>query len=124
MLSARLVEGGTWREQLPFREPLADGERMRLALGVRLRTLPAPAEALELRVERFGPPVGDQRSLVDEADERRAERLREGVQQARAAAGEDAALRVLELDPGSRVPERRAALTPFEGGESRKRGGR
>ena len=48
VLSARLVEGGTWREQLPFREPLADGERMRLALGVRLRTLPAPAEALEL----------------------------------------------------------------------------
>ena len=31
------------------------------------------------------------------------------------AAGPDAALRVLPVDPQSRVPERRAVLTPFEG---------
>ena len=119
VLAARLVEGGTWRELVPFREPLADPGRMRLALGVRLGTLPAPAETLTLRVERFGPPVGDQRSLVDEAAEHRAARLREGVRQARAAAGDEAALRVLAVDPGSRVPERRAALAPFEGGSGR-----
>ncbi|HEY2637196.1 MAG TPA: hypothetical protein VGI54_07410, partial [Solirubrobacteraceae bacterium] len=76
--------------------------------------LPAPAETLRLTVERFGPPVGDQRSLLDEAAELRAARLREGVRQARAAAGPEAALRVLDLDPDSRVPERRAALAPFE----------
>jgi len=40
--------------------------------------------------------------------------LREAVKQARAAAGPDAALRVLAVDPDSRVPERRAVLTPFE----------
>ncbi|MCW3065217.1 MAG: hypothetical protein JWN32_2389, partial [Solirubrobacterales bacterium] len=44
----------------------------------------------------------------------RRARLREGVRQARSAAGMDAALRVLPLEPDSRVPERRAALTPFE----------
>ena len=37
-------------------------------------------------------------------------RLREAIRQARAAAGPDAALRVLETDPLSRVPERRAVL--------------
>ena len=37
-------------------------------------------------------------------------RLREAVRQARAAAGPDAALRVLAVDPDSRVPERRAVL--------------
>jgi impB/mucB/samB family protein len=114
VLSARLVEGGTWRERVTFREALVDPTRMRLALGGRLGALPAPAEALTLRVERFGPPVGDQRSLLDEAAEERAARLHEGVRQARAAAGEDAALRVLSVDPDSRVPERRAALAPFE----------
>ena len=31
------------------------------------------------------------------------------------AAGPDAALRVLEVDPGSRFPERRTVLAPFEG---------
>jgi len=114
VLSAVLVEGGTWRERVSFREALADPARMRLALVPRLAGLPAPAEALRLVVERFGPPAIDQRALLDEASAARLERLREGVRQARAAAGPDAALRVLALDPGSRVPERRAALAPFE----------
>jgi hypothetical protein len=35
------------------------------------------------------------------------------VRQARAAAGRDAILRVIEADPRSRVPERRAILTPW-----------
>ena len=33
VLSARLVEGGTWRARMTFREPLADPRRMRLVLG-------------------------------------------------------------------------------------------
>jgi protein ImuB len=114
VLSAALVEGGTWRERVPFREALADSQRMRLALAQRLVLLPAPAQRLTLAAEGFGPPVGEQRSLLDEAIVARRARLREAVQQARAAAGPDAALRVLELDPGSRVPERRVVLTPFE----------
>ncbi len=114
VVEAVLVEGGTWRERVIFREALADPARMRLALAPRLAGLPAPAEELRLAVERFGPPAVDQRALLDEASAARLERLREGVRQARAAAGPDAALRVLALDPGSRVPERRAALAPFE----------
>jgi protein ImuB len=107
VLSARLVEGGTWRERVVFREALADAQRMRLALGGRLALLPAPADTLELMVERFGPPHPEARALFDE-------RLREAVRQARAVAGPDAALRVLEIDPDSRVPERRIVLTPFD----------
>jgi protein ImuB len=114
VLAAALVEGGTWREQVPFREALADPVRMRLALVPRLALLPAPAERLRLAVERYGPPASDQRSLLDEAEAARAARLREAVRQARAAAGPDAALRVLAIDPDSRVPERRVVLTPFE----------
>lgn len=114
VLSAVLVEGGTWRERVPFREALADPVRMRLALAQRLVLLPAPAERLRLAVERFGPPASDQRSLLDEAEAVRRSRLREAVHQARAAAGPAAALRVLALDPDSRVPERRAVLAPFE----------
>ena len=114
MLSARLVEGGTWRERVVFREALADPQRMRLALGGRLALLPAPAETLQLTVERFGPPHPEMRALFDDGAARRDERLREAVRQARAVAGPDAALRVLEIDPDSRVPERRVVLTPFE----------
>jgi nucleotidyltransferase/DNA polymerase involved in DNA repair len=114
VLSAVLVEGGTWRTQLTFREALADPRRMRLALVGRLNEIPAPADALRLRVEAFGPPTGDQRSLLAEPAAIRLARLREAVRQARAVAGPDAALRILPVDPDSRVPERRLALAPWE----------
>jgi protein ImuB len=116
VLSAVLVEhGGTWREQVVFRESLADPTRMRLALASRLELMPAPAESLRLSVERFGPPASDQRYLLEDPSAARAARLREAIRQTRAAAGPDAALRVLEIDPDSRFPERRAVLAPFEG---------
>jgi len=114
VLGARLVEGGTWRERMVFREPLADPLRMRLVLAGRLALLPAPAESLRLTVERFGPPAAPGEALFDDDRARRHARLREAVRQARAVGGPDAALRVLEVDPDSRVPERRAVLTPFE----------
>jgi len=115
VLSAVLVERGTWRERAVFREALADPVRMRLALAPRLTLVPAPVEVLRLAVEQFGPPASVQRALEDEPAAARTARLREAIRQARATAGPDAALRVLEIDPDSRVPERRAVLTPFEG---------
>jgi len=114
VLSARLVEGGTWRERMVFREPLADAKRMRLVLAPKLAGLPAPAEVLRLRAEGFGPPAGAQGALLAEPATARSERLREAIRQTRAAAGPDAALRVLEVDPDSRVPERRLTLAPWE----------
>ena len=115
VLSAALVEGGTWRERVVFREALADKTRMRLALTPKLDLLPAPAESLCLAADRFGPAATDQRHLLEDARVVRAARLREAVRQTRAVAGPDAALRVLMVDPDSRVPERRAVLAPFEG---------
>ena len=114
MLSATLVEGGTWRERVVFRTALADPVRLRLALAQRLALLPAPADTLRLQAEGFGPPAGEQRPLLDEPAAARSARLREAVRQARAVAGPDAALRVLAVDPDSRVPERRAVLAPWE----------
>jgi protein ImuB len=114
VLSATLVEGGTWRERVVFREATCDPARLRLALAGRLATLPAPAETLRLAADRLGPPPGAGAALFEDGQAERRARLREAVRQARAAAGPDAALRVLEVDPASRVPERRAVLTPFE----------
>ncbi len=114
VLSAVLVERGTWRERAVFREALADPVRIRLALAPRLVLMPAPAEVLRLSVERFGPLASDQRALLEDPAAARATRLREAIRQARAAAGPEAAMRVLEVDPDSRFPERRAVLAPFE----------
>ena len=115
-LAAVLVEqGGTWREQVVFREALADPVRIRLALAPKLALIPAPVEVLKLAIESLGPPASDQRALLEDPAAARRARLREAIRQARVAAGPDAALRVLEVDPESRFPERRAVLAPFEG---------
>ncbi len=118
ILSARLVEKGTWREQVVFRQALADPRRIRLALSLRLALLPAPAESLAVAVERYGPPSGRQGTLLDRGHALRLERLGEGVAQVRAMAGPEAALRALCVDPESRVPERRVVLTPWGPGAS------
>jgi protein ImuB len=114
-LSARLLAGGGWRELVVFRQPLADRDRISLALSLRLLMLPSPAAMLGLAVERFGPPAGEQRALLDEAHAVRMARLREAVGQVRAVAGENAAMRAVCVDPDSRVPERRVVLTPLPG---------
>ena len=113
-LAARLVDTGSWSCHVTFREALAGRERMRLALAPRLGGLPSPARVLALVAERFGPPIGEQRALLDQTGEHRRARLREAVAQMRSAAGPDAALRVHCLQLDSRVPERRVMLTPFE----------
>ncbi len=113
-LHARLLSGGSWHEQVVFREATGDSERIWLALSLRLALLPAPAGELGLAVESFGPPQGQQGSLLDGELSRlaRAARLREAVAQVRAVAGRDAALRAVCVDPDSRVPERRVVLAP------------
>ena len=112
-VSARFVAGGTWRTAVTLRHASADPARIRLALAQKLTELPAPSESLALEVEAFGPPAQDQGRLLDEAASVRRARLGEAVRQARQAAGADAALRVLDVDPDSRIPERRAVLAPF-----------
>jgi protein ImuB len=120
-LSARFVEGGTWRTRAALRQASADAGRIRMALAPRLAELPAPAESLGLEVEAFGPPAQDQGRLIDDrsAAAIRGARIAEAVSQARQAVGDSAALRVLEVDPDSRLPERRAVLAPFPAERSR-----
>jgi len=120
VLSAQLTAGGGWRERVVFRQPLVDPERIRLALSVRLLALPGPACRLGLSVECFGAPIAEQGVLRDGEDRasaaRRAARavlLREALAQVRSLAGAGAALRVVCVDPTSRVPERRVVLTPI-----------
>ncbi|MGI9556356.1 MAG: DNA polymerase Y family protein [Solirubrobacterales bacterium] len=112
-LQARLAAGGSWRMDVTPRRASASAERLRLILEPLLGGLPAPVAALGLRALELGPPRGDQGSLAPTERDQRLEKLREAVRQARAACGRDAVLRVLEVDPASHVPERRAMLAPY-----------
>ncbi len=112
-LEARLVGGGSWTARAAMRSASSSAERLGLALRPRLADLNAPAVTLALRALELAPGGGEQGSLTRDPAERRRERLAEAVRQVRASAGRDAVLRVLEVDPGSRVPERWAALAPY-----------
>jgi protein ImuB len=111
-LEARLAGGGGWSATAVLRSASAAPERLRTAIAPKLAGLAAPATALALRAIELAPTAGAQPLLGEDPRERRRERLGEAVRQARAAAGSDAVLRVLEVDPGSRVPERWVALAP------------
>jgi protein ImuB len=114
-LAARFVEGGTWRTRATLRSASAEAARLQLVLAPKLNELPAPAESIALEVEAWGPPAQDQGRLVEDrspAAVRRA-RIAEAVGQLRQAVGPEAALRVLDVDPDSRLPERRAVLAPY-----------
>jgi protein ImuB len=111
-LSARLAAGGGWRRQVALRRASADRSRIADALLPHLILLPAPAATLRLEAVALGPETGEQLTLSSPEGER-CKRISEAVRQTRSAAGADSLLRVLEVDPGSRVPERREVLMPF-----------
>lgn len=115
-LSARLAAGGGWRREVALRRAGSDRARLADALLPQLALLPAPAATLRLEAAALGPIAGEQLTLSGPEEERR-QRISEAVRQTRSAAGSDAVLRVLQVDPGSRIPERRDVLMPWiEGG--------
>ncbi len=112
-LEARLAGGGSWTAEAAMRSASSSAERLGLALRPKLGELTAPATTLALRALDLAAAGGAQPSLTRDPAEARRERLTEAVRQVRAAAGRDSVLRVLEVDPGSRVPERWAVLAPY-----------
>ena len=114
-LSARLAAGGGWRREIALRRASADRARLGDALLPHLALLPSPAATLRLEAVALGPETGEQLTLSSPEQERRR-RISEAVRQTRSAAGADAVLRVLEVDPESRVPERREVLMPWSEG--------
>ncbi len=113
-LSVRLAGGGGWRDEAALRAASADRERLLLALVAKLGAIPGPVVSLTLRALEMGPAGGDQATIDENGAAGRRRRLAEAVRQARAAAGRDAVLRVVDADAESRVPERRSLLTPFQ----------
>ncbi len=113
-LGARFAEGGSWHASTALREPTANAERIVLACAHRLPELPEPAVLLRLAVDAFGPPATRPAVLFgDDGREQRRKRLDHAAEQVRVATGSPGAVaRVMWLDANSRLPERRAALTP------------
>jgi protein ImuB len=111
-LSARLVDGGSWRRTVTLRDATAEAARLRVALGPKLQELPAPILELRLEAVELAEHTGMQLALVEPAGEEANSRLREGLKQVRASTGTGSVCAVVEVAPWSRIPEARALVVP------------
>ncbi|MFN2472121.1 MAG: hypothetical protein ABR583_14260 [Gaiellaceae bacterium] len=111
-LVARLAGGGSWRRTVTLREPVAERDRLRAALGPKLIELPAPVVRLALEAVELTESRGRQLALLAPEGAELQGQLRDGLRQVRASTGGGAVCTVVEIAPWSRLPEQRALLVP------------
>ena len=111
-LSAKLVGGGSWRRAVTLRDPTAEPDRLRAALGPKLTELPAPVLQLRLELVELTESRGQQLELVRMEGVVVRSHLQEGLRQVRASTGSGSVCTVVEVSPWSRIPESRALLVP------------
>jgi protein ImuB len=111
-LAARLVGGGSWRRTVTMRDPTAERDRLRHALGPKLAELPAPVVSLRIELVELTESQGQQLELVQAAGAELQTRLSEGLRQVRASTGSGSVASVVEVAPWSRIPETRALFVP------------
>ena len=113
-LRAALERGGAWEQVASLREP---GGRKRVieALGYRLHaaSLPGPVEALTLELSGLIDATGRQ-EILPGFRSRRPRQLAEASQQLKQRYGTSGLYRVVEVEPWSRIPERRQALIAYD----------
>ncbi len=111
-IAARLVSGGSWRRTVTLRDPTAEPERLRAALGPKLAELPAPVLELRLELVELTEHDGSQLELVAAEGAQLGGRLKEGLRQVRVSTGTGSVCQVVEVAPWSRIPEARALFVP------------
>jgi DNA polymerase-4/protein ImuB len=111
VLWTRSWDSEHWERKIHFKEPAMD-----LKTGVtRIKRVlesfpqPGPVEEVGMRVTRLGCPRGRQGSLFSEV--RGRDHLREDIRQLELRQGNPQVFKIKEVEPWSRIPERRYALT-------------
>jgi hypothetical protein len=115
---AMLAGGNSFRVERALRVPTVDAQRIALTALHGIESLPAPAEEVSVRFERFELRAARQPTLDGvggDAGQEEREALAAGVRHVQATVGDDSMLQVLEVEPWSRVPERHAVLVPRSG---------
>jgi len=127
-LGARLEGGGSWFVEAVLREPTATRDKIASPLRGKMALAPPPraVETLLLELTRFGAPSA-QTGLFDRKEESgRAEAgrdlangevpasLKDAIKELKLRLGHAPLYRVVEVDPWSRIPERRHALLSFD----------
>jgi DNA polymerase-4 len=112
MLWTRTWNVEHWERNINFKEPAMDLKNIisRLKRVLEEYPQPGPVEQVGIKVNRLGYPLGRQRSLF--SDIRAQEHLADDIKQLELKLGNPQIYKVKEIEPWSRIPERRFALTP------------
>jgi DNA polymerase-4/protein ImuB len=114
-LEGRIWRRPPWSKQVVFKDAAGSPDRAFRVIKHALDsvTLPGPLEDLTLTLAGFTGEAGTQASLFTEV--RRWEQLREMVRRLEVQlGGKPPIFQVREIEPWSRIPERRRALVPFD----------
>ena len=104
-----------WVKKFGFKEALGNRDRALFAMKSRLNsvTLPGPLEDMRLTLTGITGESGIQANLF--SDVRKREQLKEMMHQLEASlGGKPPIYQLKEIEPWSRIPERRQALVPFD----------
>jgi DNA polymerase-4/protein ImuB len=112
---AALDGGGTWELAVPFREALAEPDHAWFAVRSALERRPPerPVEELEVELVGLSAESGKQAAMFD-GKTKLKDQITETVRQLQAQHGQVALGKVVEVEPWSRIPERRAALVELD----------
>jgi nucleotidyltransferase/DNA polymerase involved in DNA repair len=116
-LRLSLLGGGSWERTLTLREPLGDEEAIVYVLRKLIEPLQlaGPVEEMTLEFVGLTEETGKQRSLLFAEQARRHAQLVAALRQLKARfGGEPQVTRVVEVEPWSRIPERRYALIDYD----------
>jgi nucleotidyltransferase/DNA polymerase involved in DNA repair len=116
VLRAVTERGQLWERTVTFKEAAGERERIWAAIKPLLEVAPFPGPLVELTVElrALAPAVGRQQPLWLEGRPRQQAQLEEALRQLKARYGTCPVGRVVEVDPCSRIPERRMALLAYD----------
>ncbi len=112
-----LLGGGSWERTLTFREPLGDEAGIVFVLKKLIEPLQlaGPVEEMVLEFVGLTAETGKQRSLLFAEQARRRAQLLAALRQLKTRfGGESQVARVVEVEPWSRIPERRYALIDYD----------
>ncbi len=112
-----LLDGGSWERTLTLREPLGDEGGIVFVLRKLIEQLQLAGPVEEMTLEFIGltSETGKQRSLLFAEQARRRAQLLAALRQLKARfGGESQVARVVEVEPWSRIPERRYALIDYD----------
>lgn len=115
-LRARIEGGSSWEQTLTLREP-SGAERLIETLGLRLQGLemPGPIETLTLELSGLIQETARQEPLLTaNLRPRRDRQLVEAARQLKQRYGVSPLYRIVEVEPWSRIPERRHALISYD----------